>query len=460
MTRRAGQIAVFLALVVTPLLSAQIPIIPSVFPLPPRANSDEVSKLIAQLADADFQKRGEAAKLIERLGPSALPQLREALRNSEDPEVRRRLEEVIPRLEQAAALQPTLVTMSFRDLPVRKALQELARQSGGYKLELTPNTAPRSDQDPEKRLLSMDVRNMPFWQALDQLCDMGGLTYQEGWYGQDNETLRLEFGESHVGPTCFQGAFRITIRGFDYQRSLYFSQGMHRSGGDDAPFHRNETLRIEMYVSVEPRLPLAGTNNQVNFTEVVDDAGQSMMLPATEYNRYYFGGGMGRSFTQPVNAMLQPSATGKRIKLLKGSIPVTVVSAQKPKITVDKILEVKNRTYKEGTTTLTIDEVTKQGPQNIAIKLNINEPAGKKRGDPTWSYSLQSRFTLLDSKGNKYQSYGGGWNNSGNGSLQGTFHFGPPPGGQAVEEPAKLVFYEWTTVSHAVPFEFHDVPLP
>jgi hypothetical protein len=458
MTRLGWQIVLFLGLLLPTLLTAQTPGSPESAPATASTSPDDMAKLTRQLADSDFQKRGEAAQAIEKLGPNALPQLRDLVRKSTDPEVRRRLEEIIPRLEQAAALQPTLVSLNFRDVPVRKAIQELSRQSG-YKLELSPS-ATRTDQDPEKRLLSAELKDVPFWQALDQLCEMGGLTYQEGWYGQDNETLRLEFGESHVCPTCFQGAFRITIRGFDYQRSLYFSQGFHRNGGDEPPFHRNETLRIEMYISVEPRLPLAGANNQVNFTEVVDDTGQTMLLTANETNRYYFGGGMGRSFTQPVNAMLQPSSSGKRIRLLKGSIPVTVVAAQKPKITIDKIMEVKNHTCKEGTTTLTIDEVTKQGPQNVAVKLSVSEGGGKKRGDPAWSYSLQSRFTLLDAKGNKYQSYGGGWSNSGNGNLQGTFHFGPPSGGQNVGEPAKLVFYEWTTVAHAVPFEFHDVPLP
>jgi hypothetical protein len=445
--------------ILTPVTWAQLPYLPPLPKPPSKAEADEAARLVKQLADADFRKRDAASGALEKLGVRGLPLLRDAARKTDDTEVRRRLEEIIPRLEQAAALQPTLVTISCRDLPVRKALSELSRV-GGYKLELSQNNVRATGtDDPEKRLISLELKDVPFWQALDKLCEVGGLTFQEGWYGHDQETLRLEFGESHASPMCLNGAFRISIRGFDYQRSLYFNQGFRQGGPEDGPFHRNESLRIEMYISVEPRLPLAGVNNQVIFTEAVDDQGQSLVLPSTEYNRYYFGGGMGRSFTQPVNAMLQASATGKRIKTLKGSIPVTVIAAQKPKITVEKILEVKNQTFKEGTTTLTIEEVTKQGPQNIAIKLSISDGNGKKRNDPGGSYALQNRFTLLDAKGNRFQSYGGGWSNNGNGNLQGTFHFGPP-GGQAVGDPVKLVFYEWTTVSHAVPFEFHDVPLP
>jgi hypothetical protein len=442
-----------------PFVQAQIWVLPPLPSSPSKVNTDEIAKLVQQLADADFQKRNQAGQALEKLGIGALPALREAARKTDDAEVRRRLDEIIPHLEQIAALQPTTVTFNCRELPVRKAVEQLSKECG-YKLELSQNGARNGNEDPEKRLVTVDFKSVPFWQALDSLCEVGGLTFQEGWYGHDQETLRLDFGESHATPMCMQGAFRISIRGFDYQRNLYFNQGFRQAGDiQDGPYHRNQSLRIEMFISVEPRLPLAGVNNQVAFTEVVDDQGQDLIKPADEYNRYYFGGGMGRSFTQPVNAMLEPSVAGKKIKIMKGTIPVTVVAAQKPKITVDKILEVKNQTYKEGNTTLTIEEVTKQGPQNIAIKLTIAEPTGKKRGDPGWSYSLQSRLTVLDTKGNKFQSYGGGWSNNGNGNLQGTFHFGPP-GGQGVGEPAKMVFYEWTTVSHAVPFEFHDVPLP
>lgn len=456
---RAHLQALTVGLIFAPLTWAQLSYLPPLPKQPSRADADEVARLVKQLADADYKKRDIASAALEKLGTPVLPLLRDAARKTDDTEVRRRLEEIVPRLEQAAALQPTLITISCRDLPVRKAVSELSR-AGGYKLELTQGAARATGgDDPEKRLISLELRNVTFWEALDKLCEVGGLTFQEGWYGHDQETLRLEFGESHASPMCLNGAFRISIRGFDYQRSLYFNQGFRQGGPEDGPFHRNESLRIEMYISVEPRLPLAGVNNQLIFTEALDDQGQSLILQATEYNRYYFGGGMGRSFTQPVNAMLQPSPTGRRIKVLKGSIPVTVIAAQKPKITVEKILEVKNQSFKEGTTTLTIDEVTKQGPQNIAIKLSISDGAGKKRNDPAGSYALQNRFTLLDAKGTKFQSYGGGWSNNGNGSLQGTFHFGPP-GGQAVGDPVKLVFYEWTTVSHAVPFEFHDVPLP
>src|SRR5262245_28448568 len=217
--------ALVVGLTVSPITWAQLPYLPPVPKQPTKAEANEVSKLVKQLADADFTKRDQASASLEKLGTAALPLLRDAVRKSDDTEVRRRLEEIIPRLEQAAALQPTLVSVSFRDLLVRKAVAELSRV-GGYKLELSQNGARQTGtDDPEKRLVSLELKNVPFWQALDRLCEVSGLTFQEGWYGHDQETLRLEFGESHASPMYVNGAFRITIRGFDYQRSLYFNQG-------------------------------------------------------------------------------------------------------------------------------------------------------------------------------------------------------------------------------------------
>ena len=39
-------------------------------------------------------------------------------------------------------------------------------------------------------------------------------------------------------------------------------------------------------------------------------------------------------------------------------------------------------------------------------------------------------------------------------------YLGPKHAALNVGDPARLVFYEWTTVTHAVPFEFKDLPLP
>src|SRR5213078_4088462 len=68
-------------------------------PIPPAI----IEKLVEQLGDRDFHKRDQAARQLETLGPRALPELRKARVNA-DPEVRRRLDDLIPALETSAVI--------------------------------------------------------------------------------------------------------------------------------------------------------------------------------------------------------------------------------------------------------------------------------------------------------------------------------------------------------------------
>jgi hypothetical protein len=290
---------------------------------------------------------------------------------------------------------------------------------------------------------------------LEQICQQGGLILQEGWYGPENAALRLEFGEASNVPSSIDGPFRLRVQGFYYSRHLNLGNRAELDG------QRSESMSLNLGVSVEPRLPLLGLG-QPTIAEAVDDQGQSLVLPPQgrefqgQFHHSYY-----RSYMQQANAPLAPSRAGKRIKILKGSIPVTVVSAQKPKITIEKLTEVKNKTFREGTSTLTIDEVTRNGAQ-VSIKMSVSEGGARDYG---WMNSLTQRLEVIDSRGNKYQAQGHNWNGGGNNSVQGTFTFaatGPVAPLNMILGPGalKLIYYEWTSLTHAVPFEFSDLPLP
>src|SRR5437763_1172528 len=103
-----------------------------------------VEQLIERLADKTFQVREDAARAIEKLGPEALPVLRKA-KDHPDPEVRRRIENWIPRFETAAFIAPSRVSLDLTDRTLRDALRELAKQSG-YRFKYVP------DKEKEKRL--------------------------------------------------------------------------------------------------------------------------------------------------------------------------------------------------------------------------------------------------------------------------------------------------------------------
>jgi hypothetical protein len=418
-------------------------------PAPPVAKpkQEDVKKALEGLGHDKFSARASALKELERVGPELLPLLKEAFRAAKDPEVRRRLEEMLPGLEHSAALSPTHITLNLKDKPVKEAIKELAKLSG-YKLDLVPQGDAR-----ENKAVSIDLQEVPFWQALDRVCDQCGLYFQEGWYGNDQMAVRLEYGEISPGFTYFSGPFRLSAKGFDYNRHVEFANAPRRGLAPQVqPVNRNENLSMRLNVTVEPKLPMLNTGMPL-ITEATDEFGASMAPQQQGQTHYSYYGGY-RMFTQQVQAQLTPTKGATKIKVLKGTVPVTAIAAQREKLVVEKIMDVKNQTYKAGTTTLTIESVFSNGGE-IEIKMSFTE-AGN-RNDPGRVNNIAQRLSLLDDKGNKYYGYARRWtgtNNGGNGTLCYNSN------GQNVTEPVRLVLYDWTTITHNVPFEFKDLPLP
>jgi hypothetical protein len=396
----------------------------------------QIDAYIAQLGSKQFQKRSEAKSILEQLGPVALPHLKAALAKTTDPEVKRHLSGLIPSLEQQKALAPTQVSLKALDKPLKEVVKELEKQSG-YKIELVSGS--KNDKLP----ISLEWDKVSFWEAIQSLTDRSGLMIQEGWYGNDNLTVRLIQGEAPSAYTHLHGPFRISATGFYYSRNINLS-----TRGQAPTTNINESLQLNMTVSVEPKMPLLSVRQPI-FTEAADDAGESLVLPINPQRQNYQHGY--RAYMHQVTGQLKPTAGGRRLKTLKGTVPVTVVAQAIPLLTINKLGELKNKSFKQNSTTINIQEVTQNGGQP-GIKMSITESTPGAQHDYTWMNSIQQRIEVFDDKGNKLQNYGGSWSSNGNNSINGTFTYSGVP--------TKLIYYEWHTLSYQVPFSFTDLPLP
>lgn len=397
----------------------------------------QIEAYVAQLGSKQFQKRREALSILEQLGPVALPQLKAAHEKATDPEIKRQLSALIPGLEQAKVLTPTQLTLSVKDKPLKDFIKEIEKQSG-YKVELVAGNI-KDDKLP----VTLEWNKVTFWEAMQTLSERYGLVFQEGWYGNDNMTVRLIQGESSPNFVHLDGPFRVSATGFYYNRNIQFN-----NRAQPATNGLSESLQVNLTVSVEPKMPLLSVRQPV-FTEATDDTGQSLLLPINPQRNVYYHGY--RSYMHQVSGQLRPSANGRKLRTLKGTVPVTVVAQTKPLITIEKLADAKNKTVKEGGTTIHIDELTQNNGQP-GIKMSISENTNGAQNDYTWMNSIQQRIEVFDDKGNKLQSYGGSWSTNGNNSITGTFTYSGAP--------AKLVYYEWQTLSYQVPFSFSDLPLP
>ena len=153
-----------------PLLSLAL-LCTVVVAVPADPPADKVKHLIAQLGSPDFHAREAATRELETVGPPALAALKAATA-SEDMEVARRAGELASRIARRAdndrTLAPTLVDLTFEDKPLSEVLAALGKQTG-YKL-----MAPDVD-DPTVKVTVKTNGKVPFWVAVQQVCDAAGL---------------------------------------------------------------------------------------------------------------------------------------------------------------------------------------------------------------------------------------------------------------------------------------------
>jgi hypothetical protein len=421
-----------------------------------------VEQWIERLGSSDFRQREEAARALSALGEQALPALRKAQKHP-DPEVRRRLEDLIPSLEAAALLAPKRVTLHVTNRPLKDVIAALSKQTG-YKILSTSQDAER-----DRLVYSFQLDHVPFWEAMQKVCEATGAVLQGTYYGDD--VIRLMDQDQFVPFVSNDGAFRVTALNFSYGRNIQFGQLARNQV--PAEVRSSEYLYLSISVSVEPRLPLLSVG-QVKLTVAEDEQKNSLVPPAVngiQYGpRFYYGGGY-RSFSQHVQTGLAwPSKTAKTLKLVRGIIPVTLLAEQRPSIVVEDILKAKGKKLQGDGTQLDVDEVG-EAPKGMVfgngkayqVRLSLRDTRPDNPNDYTWVQSLAQRLDLFDAKGNKLTPRGYNWQETTPNSVKGaTFTFSAEANGNAqqVGPPAKLVYYTWLKRDHEVNFEFRDLPLP
>jgi len=412
-------------------------------------------RLIDQLADLDFRKRDEAARLLEAMGEKALPAPRPARKHS-DPEVRRRAADLQAPIESATLLAPKRLTLTLEQKTIAEALEAIGKQTG-YAIDLTPGPAVKGQ--PEERS-DYKWKDVLFWQALDEVCRAGGLTVQQSF---GDSRLRLQAHDRYAPYLCPAGAFCMAAGGFQQTKTVDFSS-FPRSNAEVA---RWDELVFAFYVHAEPRLPLLSLG-EPHVTAAYDDENNSMIPPAGaardqpnpqlfgyRNGRYYYGGNRMLTLTGQLN-LVRPSPKAASLKQLKGTLPLTILAEQKSVVVSDNLTASKGKKHQAGTTTFTIVDVSETAGKQVQLQLLIAEEAALGNGpnDFTWLNSMWSRLEVYDDKGNRMAHQGGGMGI--NGPNQANMSMTYPAG----SKPTKLVYQVWTLLHCQIDFEFKGLPLP
>ncbi len=422
----------------TPLLLLALLAAPSATEAPPA-----VSRLIEQLGSAEFAEREAATRGLEAVGPAALPALRQAAA-ADDPEVRRRADELVRSLEAEAlarkVLAPTRVRLVYHNKPLREAVEDLNRKTG-TQFVLQDPSGPAA-----QRPLTLDTGDVTIWEAVEQFCRKAGVSEfvsgepaQAGLprlpagvrvpggraagaqaqiqlqmqvqaqlqmqmaangmrpaYTVQAGPVPLVEGKAPSLPTCLAGAVRVRALPPDGPAAV-------------APRHAGEVV-VVLEATAEPHLVWHGVEG-AHIDRALDDRGQrlaqawepvtptpSPMPPGfarARLRQLAVAGTVPTAGTQQVPVFLkkgeQPS---KVLKELSGVLQADVMTPPEPVLAIDNLLQSAGKTVRRpegGSLTLSQVEKTDSGmvlfncelelpPDVLPGTLNARHPAGADRG--------------------------------------------------------------------------------
>lgn len=420
---RLAALAAVLAALAAPLPAAD----------PPPATPE---KLVEQLGHPSFPVRERATKALRERGPEVLPALRKAM-ESTDEEVRKRAESLIPGLEIEEALMPKRVTLKGTDASLTSLLGDIEKQT---RMKVTATGAiPKA---------TIDVSNVPFWDALDQLGKAAGRAPAMQGYPVSMHLVPNTRRSPFVN---VRGPFRLELTWVHEDRDVDLTEA---TAGERGPPTHGLTMAVS--VLAEPRLTLLKVR-PAQVVEAVDDQGQSLIEPESKgapgvgrQNRGTFRG----EYLHSADVRLRRAPGSKTAKLVRGTIPVQVILIRKPTVVTAKVAESTGTSFKAGNDALSITRVNNQGGGGIEVEVLVpRQDDGNRHQD--WS----QRFMVEDEAGNRFQMNGHGSSYNGR-EYRINMYFSPPFNKKGVGPPTKLIFEQWVVHDHAIPFEFRDVPLP
>src|SRR5262249_12040319 len=142
--------------------------------------------------------------------------------------------------ETAELLSPKRVTLHLQNQTSQRIVDEL-QQLTGYKIEFEGTN--------ENKLYTLDCDNLPFWEALDQTCQLAGLVMSAG---HRDTSIHLDREDRYTSFVDYRGAFRLSADHFSQNKSIVFSTLPKHTGAAQ----RSESLSFSFTVAVEPRIPL------------------------------------------------------------------------------------------------------------------------------------------------------------------------------------------------------------
>ncbi len=346
----------------------------------------QVKQLVTQLDAREKTSRESAEQALLELGPTALDHLPEPTARM-SAEVKQRLARVRGKLEKALAdshKEATHITLSG-EMALTDAVKSIEQQSGNkVYLSLADDD---SDSDAK---LTFDIKDEPFWQALDHVLDQAQLSVNA--YG-DQQGLALvrrgEMAAPRTGLAVYAQAFRIAP--LDISATRDFSSGV------------GNTLQLQLEAAWEPRLAPIVLSLPMDSFAATDDLGNALTIQGGE-QEYEIPVGPGQStVTLPLTFDLPARSAGK-LAAIEGKLRALLPGRQET-FSFAKIDKAKKTSQTKAGVTVTIDEVWKNNDAwEVRVLTRFEDAAGSLQSHLNWVFNNEAKLLAPNGEEIPYDS--------------------------------------------------------
>lgn len=348
----------------------------------------QVKALVRQLDDNAQAKREAAEKELVNLGADVLPLL-PAITARTPAEMKNRLARVRSALMKVAIEATTksaLVSLAG-EMPVSQALAELSKQSGNALVDYRE----RMNQEQRDPMIKVELKEVPFWQALDTVLDAASLSI----YNFDEEQRALAYvarGEEavpRVGQAAYSGLFRLEPSRIEAVRDL-------RNPA-------NTSLKLTLEVAWEPRVRPIVLEQPLDEVSATDEAGAALIIDGSEGKREVPVEATNAAVELEIPLQL-PERTVKQIASIKGKL-TAVVLGRVESFEFANLETLKAAELERGGATVVVDSFRKNGDiYEVNMRVAFDKASNALESHRGWIYN--NECFLTDPKSNRIDNVG------------------------------------------------------
>ena len=341
-----------------------------------------VRRLVDQLEGRQGATGDKAEEQLRALGPEVIPLLPEINARTSG-ELKQRLLRIradLEKLRLARFSKPSRVRL-VGEMSLSEALAAIEEQTGNVVVDYRSNF----NQQPSDNPVEVDIRDVSFWPALDQLLDQTGLTVSP-FVGESYKLAVIGRGQTALdrhGRADYEGLFRIEPTGMEANRDL-------RDPGQNV-------LRLRLEIMWEPRVRPILIRHDLDSVTVTGSNGSAMDVTASGSNAIPVLPNVAAVDTRLLFAL--PDRDIKEISTLSGEFEALVPGGEVA-FEFDDLVGARNVQQRKGGITVVLERVRRnRSVQEVNIRLRLDQAGSSLQSHLDWVENNQ--ILLFDADGRR-----------------------------------------------------------